>query len=331
MEQTQEEKQLFREARKSYSFSLLNISIYYAISFIVILIVRKFLPEKISGQTELLASYIPSYFVAFPLYLLISGRLPKAPPEKKNLPLVQFPLGFCCCECIAIAGSFIGIIINVFLTLLIGRNTSSTFIMEGVFGNDSALFMFIAIVLAPFVEEMIFRKVLIDRTRKYGDGLAIVMSGLMFGLFHANLTQLFYAAGVGMLFGFIYVRTGKAQYNVLMHMLMNFWGTFMPRLLLRNVDMTALLNALQSQDAEKIMEIAPSLSPLLILGAINFTMAAIGLTVFILKRRDFRVPQPAAPLPKKNRLSAAFLNFGFLSLFAVCVFRFVQQMQDILS
>ena len=325
------EQGVIREARKSYSRSLLNISIFYAVFYIIITIIIRLMPEKPTGQTQLLVNYIPFYCIAFPFYLLISKFLPKSVPEKKSLPVIQFILTFFCCECISIARSLIGAMFNVVLSLLLGKNTSSMFLLEGVFGNDSILFLMIAIVFAPFVEEMVFRKVLIDRIRKYGDGLAIVISGLMFGLFHGNLTQFFYATGIGMLLAFMYVRTGKAQYNILMHMMMNFWGTFLPRILLRNVDMQAYVSALKKQDIATLMELLPSLSPVMILGCVNFTMAAVGLVVMILKRKDFHVNPPEVTLPKKKRLSAAFLNIGFCSLFAVCIIRFIQQLAEALK
>ena len=47
-------------------------------------------------------------------------------------------------------------------------------------------------IFAPMVEEFIFRKVLIDRMRVYGDTAAIVVSALMFGLFHGNFFTIFF-------------------------------------------------------------------------------------------------------------------------------------------
>ena len=51
---------------------------------------------------------------------------------------------------------------------------------------------FVMVLLAPALEEWIFRKLLVDRTIRYGEGTAIFLSGLMFGLFHGNLNQFVY-------------------------------------------------------------------------------------------------------------------------------------------
>ena len=69
-----------------------------------------------------------------------------------------------------------------------------------------------------------FRKQLIDHTRKYGEKTAILLSGLAFGLFHMNLFQFFYAFLLGVMFGYIYMRTSKLRYSTAMHMIINFNG-----------------------------------------------------------------------------------------------------------
>ena len=80
------------------------------------------------------------------------------------------------------------------------------------------------VILGPIFEEWMFRKQLIDHTRKYGEKTAILLSGLAFGLFHMNLFQFFYAFLLGVMFGYIYMRTSKLRYSTAMHMIINFNG-----------------------------------------------------------------------------------------------------------
>ena len=72
---------------------------------------------------------------------------------------------------------------------------------------------------------MFFRKLLIDRTIKYGAGISILISALMFGLYHANLNQLIYSLLVGGFFAAVYVKTGNVIYTILLHMAANFTGS----------------------------------------------------------------------------------------------------------
>lgn len=80
-------------------------------------------------------------------------------------------------------------------------------------------------ICAPLGEELLFRKFLIDRTRQYGDLTAILLSGLLFGLFHGNLFQLFYAVLVGMVLAYTYTRSGSYLWCVAMHASINFMGS----------------------------------------------------------------------------------------------------------
>ena len=85
-----------------------------------------------------------------------------------------------------------------------------------------------AVILAPLVEELVFRKLLCDRMRRYGDKIAVLVSGIAFGLYHGNLYQFFYAAAIGIFFAFLYCRTGRVSYTILLHMLVNFVGSVIP-------------------------------------------------------------------------------------------------------
>ena len=319
------------EARKSYSRALLNIAVFFVITLVIVLPLRHFFPDDISNVKLYLINYIPMYGIAFPIYLLISKPLPKTVPEPKKMSVGHLLLTFLCCQCIAIGGNLIGVTINMILSMIIGQNTASMFLVNGVFGEGVEVFLVIAVLFGPFVEEMLFRKILIDRIRKYGDKTAIIISGLMFGLFHGNLTQVFYAAGVGFIFAFVYIRTGKTRYNILLHMMMNFWGTVIPWLATRNVDMFAVLKAAQEMDLNYLVSVTSDLMPMLVVGCLNYMFAIAGLVLLILKRRDLKVNPPIAPLPKEKRFSVPCLNAGFIAMLTVCIIQFIRQFMDILQ
>ena len=76
-------------------------------------------------------------------------------------------------------------------------------------------------LLAPVFEELIFRRLLLDRLRPYGDRCAIWFSALAFGLFHMNLYQFFYATAAGLIFAGIVLKTGKIWHTILLHAIVN--------------------------------------------------------------------------------------------------------------
>ena len=320
------ETDIIPSARKAYTFSQLNIALFFVFYLSLSLIVTHFLPANASNALNYITRYGIMYLIAFPFYLLISRRLETCKPEKHKMTFFQIIKAFFVCELIGITGNLLGMVINAFLSVLLGFNTSSNFLVGGIFGEGSLLFMFLAVVCAPFVEEMLFRKILIDRIAKYGNKTAILISGIMFGLFHGNFTQAFYAAMLGMLFAFIYIRTGRIQYTILLHMCVNFWGTVMPYLTLRNHDINAFINAVLSMERDTVFSMLHEMRYFLMLTGTTYTLAFFGLIVLILNRKKLTVPQAVSELPKGRRFVTACCNFGFLALLAVCAYQFIRQL-----
>ena len=105
--------------------------------------------------------------------------------------------------------------------------------------NDMALssplwmLLLFSVVLAPLFEEWMYRKVLLDRLTRYGTVPAMLASGLLFGLIHGNLQQLCSTVPVGILLSYVYLRTGRLTYTVVIHALHNALGGVIPTLLQR--------------------------------------------------------------------------------------------------
>lgn len=132
--------------------------------------------------------------------------------------------------CICIFVMYVGNIIGNAVSALIAQGTGLdlSFELEELLSQGSPWFtLLFSVVLAPVMEELIFRKVLIDRTIVYGDKAAVVLSGLLFGVFHGNFHQFFYAFGLGCIFAYVYIRTGKLKYTISLHMAVNMLGGFL--------------------------------------------------------------------------------------------------------
>ena len=88
-----------------------------------------------------------------------------------------------------------------------------------------ALNLLLGCVIAPVCEEYLFRGLLLNRLRPYGERFAVWASALCFGLFHGNLSQFFYACAIGVLFAGVVLKTGRLRQAMLLHALINFVGT----------------------------------------------------------------------------------------------------------
>lgn len=88
-----------------------------------------------------------------------------------------------------IAGFFGGDVLGYYEQLnLVGSDSLSMFLYAGLF--------------APVAEEILFRGLVLRSLQPYGRRFAIVMSALLFGLFHGNLVQMPYAFCVGLILGY---------------------------------------------------------------------------------------------------------------------------------
>lgn len=83
-------------------------------------------------------------------------------------------------------------------------------------------------VVAPIVEEFIFRGLVMTRlSRVMSGGLAVLLSAAVFGLCHGELVWFCYAFMLGVVFGFIDLKTGSILPSILGHMAFNAIGQIM--------------------------------------------------------------------------------------------------------
>lgn len=89
-------------------------------------------------------------------------------------------------------------------------------------GIVSAIVLFVQLaVIAPIFEEFWFRGIVMESLRPYGNGFAIFVSALLFGLTHANFGQLFYTTVIGICLGYIAISTKSIVTTTIMHAILN--------------------------------------------------------------------------------------------------------------
>ena len=90
---------------------------------------------------------------------------------------------------------------------------------------ELAVFGFCICVIAPIIEEFIFRDILLKPLRAYGDMTAVIVTGLIFGLYHGNFDQFAYAFLLGTFYSMIAVRYNSILPTVILHAINNFLVT----------------------------------------------------------------------------------------------------------
>jgi CAAX protease family protein len=99
----------------------------------------------------------------------------------------------------------------------------------GSHGGDYAVIVLATVIGAPFFEEIFFRGVILRALARLfgrwggwvGPALAIVVSGVLFGLAHAESLQLLGLAVFGVILGLISYRTGRLGMNMVAHAAFN--------------------------------------------------------------------------------------------------------------
>ncbi|MCD7883410.1 MAG: CPBP family glutamic-type intramembrane protease [Lachnospiraceae bacterium] len=229
------------------------------------------------------------------------------------------------------AGNIIGNLVTAALSALTGTSAEAA-ITTYALADSLVLKILFLVILAPLIEEYVFRRQLIDRMSCYGERLAVVTSALMFGLFHGNLSQFFYAFALGLLFGYIYLKTGKLRYSAGLHMGINFLGSIVPSALLEAIDWSALENLENMANLDSIEGLASleSLSPellgtllpqLALYGGYVIALvvsAIVGLVLFCRSWRHVTFERAAMELPKGSRFRTAYLNVGMIMFVLSC-------------
>ena len=86
--------------------------------------------------------------------------------------------------------------------------------------NFISIVIFVCL-LPPILEEVIFRNILFKNFSKYGTVTAILITSLIFSLYHMSITQTVYQFIVGVLFSLIILKGGNYLLTALAHLINN--------------------------------------------------------------------------------------------------------------
>ena len=120
-------------------------------------------------------------------------------------------------------GMVLAVAVNMVCIMLLGIEPSAR-IDEMNIINTSLYSLFLLLVFAPTVEEFLFRKLVIDRLRRFGKVPAILISAVMFAFphfFSQGAPACAMTLAAGLVWGYIYFRTNNLLPCIIMHALFN--------------------------------------------------------------------------------------------------------------
>ena len=262
-----------------------------------------------------LLGMLPIYLVVYPVTFIAFRKVPADSFEEKKRLTFPEGLKLFCIGYLFIYGG------NLVASVLVGiiSAVKQTPVQNGILNivtNVNPVLNFVIIcICAPIAEEFLFRKLLMDRTLRYGERLSILFSAVMFGLFHGNLQQIVYAIPLGLVLAYVYAKTKNVFYTMLLHFCINLPGSVIAPLVMDKSGYLEWMEGLGAQPSQEEMMrtmLAHMDGILLFFGysLLLFGVAIAGFVLLIVNCRKITFVQAEEPVEKG--LKTAFLNPGVL-------------------
>jgi len=117
------------------------------------------------------------------------------------------------------AGVSIALNIVIALTNMAGKDTTFVEVSDMITSNPLFITIICAGILIPIVEEILFRGLIFNRIKcQYNFVAGLLISSLLFGIYHGNIVQGIYATLLGIFLGFAYHKTKSILIPIFIHM-----------------------------------------------------------------------------------------------------------------
>ena len=317
-EERSKHKGAFSRICLAFATYMLSVEV---MSFALIEILKKFAHGVLNNTNYTLSlSSVIQYLLAFPLLYLVIKAVPACAPQKSQFSTKRFLKLSMVGMFLMYIGNYISSMIMIYMEELFGfvpQNSIETLLTH----TNPILAIAIVGIIGPIFEELMFRKLFIDRLTPYGEAVAIFFPSLIFGLVHGNLYQFFYAFLLGVAFSYIYIRSGKIIYSTILHIFVNLFCGVFPAYILTMFNYDEFLQMMVDGTITEEY-INANMLPLILLMAYEFIMLAmvgIGIYIFTKNLRNIRLQKGKIRLPKGTGADIMFFNAGAIILIAYCI------------
>jgi len=173
-----------------------------------------------------IAAYFPPIFIFGILFHRYKEyQKPGEPYEFK--PVWVVPLFFASIALNNMANIFTNLVSELFELIFGGEGLTSVFESVMPQSNGELLIMFLMVgFVGPIFEEYIYRHLLLKPLRRFGDFQAVIITSLLFGFFHGNLTQFLYTTMAGFILGIAAIRANSVVPAMIIHIMNNVYVIF---------------------------------------------------------------------------------------------------------
>lgn len=282
-------KKVFNRIGLAIFVSMILVNIIQVIFFGIIGVVNQ---ELLSAPwINYAAIAISFYLIGFPVFYLMIKNLPEEEKrESKTLGVFEvIKICFMSYSIVYIV-NFLTNILMMLIAVIKGSEVTNP-LVNMLEGSNWIWSLIFAGILSPIIEEMMFRGVMLNKLRRYGDKVAIITTAILFGLFHANFSQFFYAVALGMIFAYVALKTGTIKYSIILHIVVNIMG---------GVILPAVIG-----DGSNIVAVG-------CVGLALLAIVIVGLVLLIKNRKNISLLDGEIKLEKGTAFKTIWVNVGMI-------------------
>lgn len=306
----------------------------YLISAIGIITLSQIIIMLIFGDTaeQILTSdlfiwgsqIVAMYIIAFPVLFFMTKKLPRKVKRRSKMDIEELFMLFFIAQLVSYVGSLISNIINTFFSIILGRDVSSG-VNELIMDTPIWVVVLVAVIIGPIFEELIFRRILIDRLSPFGEKFAIITTSVAFGFFHGNFDQVVYATALGFILGYVYSVTRDVRYSIGLHIVFNLFGSVPAMLVSDSAEKIYSLPEEILMNPEALMEYLPDV--MAVYGYSIVQLAFVGLGIYFLvkavKQKRFKLSNEVDIRIPRSEVAKVFLNPGVIVFAVVSLGQFI--------
>ncbi len=278
--------------------------------------------KEISATVAALLSMCALSILALPVPRLLLRKLPSSMPiqgkARVSTMLVLAAIAFA----FLYFGNMIGIYASSVLQSLLPLPFTET-TLTVISQLPWYVALLVAVLVGPLAEEYVFRKLILDRTRMYGEKFSTLFSAILFAFFHSSVQQFFYALLIGLLLGYLYLRTGSVWRCYAIHAFLNLLGSVLPLVLVQYCGYDALLEAALDGSVEAIAAFAEAnpvgVTCILLFGLLEMLLVLCGAILFFFYRKKLHFYPAELDLPRDTEATVSFATPGVILFIAFCV------------
>ena len=204
------------EKKKDLEKVSLGIAIMFGIYWIYSIFIQKNL--NIQPIFKTIIGLVTLYIIGLFLFINITKKIPNTNIKKSKVNGKSITL---CFLLQFTAFMIMSVLVNIFANIS-GQELSTDL------NTLTPYMIFMLTVFNPIVEEFVFRKVFADKLLKYGELFYMMVSSFCFAIVHGvslGIPQIIYTFILGMIWSYLFVKTGNIKLPILLHSLSNIFGS----------------------------------------------------------------------------------------------------------